>query len=285
MKKKIYFRPQIRSRHPSHSILRTQLPLMPFKSVIRFGSITEISDTVEKGGNRIEINSVQGIKNSASKLLMKQCFTAAEVRTANWWINNSINGQNFVNKALPNTGNVNIKDLTFPIISKSLYGSRGIGNTKHNTKEELEAWMIGKNLSNYIFEEFVSYAREYRLHITENGCFYTCRKLLKTDAPADTWQKHDDHCSWALEDNPSFKKPKNWEAIIADCIKAQKALGLDICAFDVGIQGAKDGVERENPKWVIYESCSAPSFGEITSKKYLEILPTLLTKKHNQLCK
>jgi hypothetical protein len=84
-----------------------------------------------------------------------------------------------------------------------------------------------------------------------------------------------------LEENPSFKKPKNWDAIVADCIKAKDALGLDICAFDVGVQGAKDGVERENPEWIIFESCSAPSFGEITGKKYIEILPKLLIDKYN----
>ena len=251
------------------------MPLFPFKSVIRLGSTTEIPDTIEKGGNRIEINPVQGIKNSSSKLLMKQCFTAAEVQTANWWTTQSGNfftiygGHESIDKT----------ELPYPIISKSLYGSRGIGNTKHNTQKDLEIWMVGKNLSQYIFEEMVSYTREYRLHITEGGCFYTCRKLLKSDAPEDTWQRHDDVCSWALEDNPAFKKPKNWEAIIADCVKAQKALGLDICAFDVGVQGAKDGVERTNPKWVIYESCSAPSHGNITSIKYIEEIPKLLIKK------
>ncbi len=123
--------------------------------------------------------------------------------------------------------------------------------------------------------------REYRLHITKFGCFYTCRKLVRSDAPEDTWQKHDDVCNWVLEENPSFKKPKNWDAIVADCIKAKDALGLDICAFDVGVQGAKDGVERENPEWIIFESCSAASFGEITSKKYIEILPKLLIDKYN----
>ena len=144
----------------------------------------------------------------------------------------------------------------------------GTGNTKFDTQAQLESWIRGKDLSGYIFEKFYNYSREYRLHVTKDGCFYTCRKLVKNDAPEDTWQKHDDVCNWVLEDNPSFKKPKNWDAIVADCIKAKDALGLDICAFDVGVQGAKDGVERENPEWIIFESCSAPSFGEITGQEY-----------------
>lgn len=273
LKKYKLFRPLVLSRHPSHSILRAKnqtLPLLPFRSVIRLGSSTE-SD------GRLEINTVQAVKNSASKLLMKQKFTEAGVKTANWVVYNTNEGIfNY-----PDGQGIEMSQLIFPLVAKSHFGSRGIGNTKFTTKEELEAWLPNKNLNNYIFEEFVKMTREYRLHVTKFGCFYTCRKLVKNDAPEDTWQKHDDVCNWILEENPSFKKPKNWEAIVADCIKAKDALGLDICAFDVGVQGAKDGVERENPEWVIFESCSAPSFGNITSQKYIEILPKLLIDKYN----
>ena len=269
LKKYKLFRPLILSRHPSHSILRAKnqtLPLLPFRSVIRLGSSTE-SD------GRLEINTTEAVKNSASKLLMKQKFTEAGVKTANWWTHN---GNDFIFQ-----GGIGA-DINFPIVAKSHFGSRGVGNTKFNTKEELEAWLPGKNLNNYIFEQFVKMTREYRLHVTKFGCFYTCRKLVKNDAPEDTWQKHDDVCNWVLEENPSFKKPKNWDAIVADCIKAKDALGLDICAFDVGVQGAKDGIERENPEWIIFESCSAPSFGAITGQKYIQTLPKLLIDKYNK---
>jgi hypothetical protein len=76
---------QIRSRHPSHSVVRNKIKL-PFRTVIRFGSTTELEDTIDKGGGRIEINTVEAIKNSASKLRMKNCFTLkAGVKTADWW--------------------------------------------------------------------------------------------------------------------------------------------------------------------------------------------------------
>ena len=278
LKKYKLFRPLILSRHPSHSILRAKnqtLPLLPFRSVIRLGSSTE-SD------GRLEINTTEAVKNSASKLLMKQKFTEAGVKTANWYTFSNYlfypNGDLTLGGTDQTRG---IETIEYPIVAKSLFGSRGIGNTKINNQEELEAWLLGKNLNNYIFEAFCKMTREYRLHITKFGCFYTCRKLVKNDAPEDTWQKHDDVCNWVLEENPSFKKPKNWDAIVADCVKAKDALGLDICAFDVGVQGAKDGVERENPEWVIFESCSAASFGNITGQKYIEILPKLLIDKYN----
>jgi len=276
LKKYKLFRPLILSRHPSHSILRAKnqtLPLLPFRSVIRLGSTTENTD------GRIEINTVEAVKNSASKLLMKQKFTEAGVKTAEW-------GRHHQNNNISEAGIQFFLDeggqgISFPIVAKSHFGSRGIGNTKFNTKEELEAWLPNKNFNNYIFEAFVKMTREYRLHVTKFGCFYTCRKLVKSDAPEDTWQRHDDVCNWVLEENPSFKKPKNWDDIVADCVKAKDALGLDICAFDVGVQGAKDGIERENPEWVIFESCSAPSFGAVTGQKYIEILPKLLIDKYN----
>ena len=276
-KYKLYY-PMVCSRHPSHSILRAKnqtLPLLPFRSVIRLGSSTE-SD------GRLEINTIQAVKNSASKLLMKQKFTEAGVKTANWYTFSNYlfypNGDLTLGGTDQTRG---IETIEYPIVAKSLFGSRGIGNTIINNQEELEAWLPNKNLNNYIFEKFVKMTREYRLHVTKFGCFYTCRKLVRSDAPEDTWQKHDDVCNWVLEENPSFKKPKNWDAIVADCIKAKDALGLDICAFDVGVQGAKDGVERENPEWIIFESCSAPSFGAVTGQKYIEILPKLLIDKYN----
>ena len=278
LKKYKLFRPLILSRHPSHSILRAKnqtLPLLPFRSVIRLGSSTE-SD------GRLEINTTEAVKNSASKLLMKQKFTEAGVKTANWYTFSNYlfypNGDLTLGGTDQTRG---IETIEYPIVAKSLFGSRGIGNTKINNQEELEAWLPNKNLNNYIFEEFVKMTREYRLHVTKFGCFYTCRKLVRSDAPEDTWQKHDDVCNWVLEENPSFKKPKNWDAIVADCIKAKDALGLDICAFDVGVQGAKDGIERENPEWIIFESCSAASFGAITGQEYIKILPKLLIDKYN----
>lgn len=258
------FRPLVLTRHPSHSPLRRGLPLLPFRAVVRLGSTTASM-------RRIECNSIQGVKNSSSKLLMKQCFTRAGVKTANWM--SGYDGQRAI---------ADWASGKYPVVAKSHHGSRGVGNFKLDTPGGLEEWMRGKTLSHYIFEEFVDMSREYRLHVTSEGCFYACRKLLKSDAPQNTWQRHDDVCSWALETNPSFKKPANWSAIIADCVKAQKALGLDICAFDVMVQGSKDGMERKSPEWIICESCSAPSFGEITTQKYMQEIPKLLRRKYAQ---
>lgn len=280
-KKLTAFRPKVFSRHPSHSNLRSELPLFRFRSVIRLGSTT--SGAIFKP--QVEINSIQGVINSANKFLMKQCFNQANIKTADWYTFNSANSEiMFLDRKL--NASVSINDLPYPILSKHIHGSRGTGNVKHNTPEELKAWMVDKDLSNYIFEKFYTYFREYRLHVTENGCFYTCRKMLKNDTPENKrFQRHDDNCVWILQDNEKFDEPINFNDIIQDCVKALKQLGLDIGAFDVKVQSATNskGQRRKSCEYIIIESCSAPSFGTLTHKHYLQQLTNLIILKWKEM--
>jgi len=280
-KKVTRFRPRIRSRHPSHKILRSRfknLPLLPFRSVIRLGSTTSTPE-----GIKVELNTVEAVRNSSSKLLMKQCFTENNVQTAKWWLHTAGAFTDQSTREL-----IQSVDLPFPIVAKSFYGSRNRGNTKINNVEELNSWMEGKNLSNYLFEVFHNYAREYRLHVSKNGCFYACRKVLKRDTPDDhKWYRNDDHCNWIREDSDNqelFDKPVNWDNIIDECVKAVKAVGLDFGAVDLRIQSStdSDGNERSNPHFIIVEINSAPSFGQITSEKYINEIPKLLKQKYEQ---
>ena len=88
--------------------------------------------------------------------------------------------------------------------SKHIHGSRGTGNVKHDKPQDLQNWLEGKNLNNYIFEKYYTYSREYRLHVTNEGCFYTCRKMLKNGTPENKrFQRHDDNCVWILQDKVS----------------------------------------------------------------------------------
>ena len=134
LKKYTMFRPKILSRHPSHNILRSvykKIAALPYKSVIRFGSTTDLPDTVSNGGNRIEINSIPSIKNSANKLLMKQKFTEADVKTAEWVQVISNNVENLKTWA----------SERYPIVAKAHYGSKGKGNTLIKSQEELHQIM------------------------------------------------------------------------------------------------------------------------------------------------
>ncbi len=284
IKKKKYslFRPMILSRHPSHSVLRLadkNIQALPYRSVVRLGSTTECNDTIARGGDRIEINSIQSIKNSANKLLMKQKFLEANVKTANW--------TSYVS-------DVAMKQFTeengFPIVAKAHFGSKGKGNTLIKSQEELNTWIQGKTLSNYIFEKFMNYGHEFRLHVTEDGCFYACRKALKKDVPEDQkWRRHDDICVWFLEESPEFYKPNSWNNIVEDCVKALKSVGADLLSFDVRVQTPtdKDGSKRQNQDYILLECNSASSMdngtGELSvcAKKYIAEIPKIIIRKAN----
>ena len=279
------FYPIILSRHPSHRVFRHSEALKKLcnkRSVIRFGSSTELTDVFSVNKTRVELNTVEAIKNSASKLRMKNCFTEAGVKTADWWKLESMAGG--VNVITPNNPDMNmdLSQLPFPLIGKHIFGSRGRGNSFIKTVEELQAWVKGKDLSNYIIEKYYNFIREYRLHVSKNGCFYTCRKMLKQDTPEDKkYQRHDDNCVWIIEENPLFDKPTNWDAIIAESVKALKSTGLDFGAIDLRVQSAKDskGKVRPAPEFIIIEINSAPSMGDITIIKYNEELPKLINSK------
>lgn len=270
------FHSKIRSRHPSHNILRTQLPLLPFKSVVRLGSTTEVPDTIDKGGNRIECNSIESIKNSSSKLRMKECFNKAEVKTANW-VRSSKDLSTLTN------------DFELAFVAKSIFGSKGSGNTLIKSKAEYEKWLKGRDVNHYIFELYHNYALEFRLHISEDGCFYTCRKALKKDCPEDQkWRHHDDTCVWYTEKNADFKRPNSWNDIVSDCVKALKSIGADILSFDVKVQGptTSKGKQREYQDYILIECNSASSMSNgtdtisICASKYIEEIPKILKKKY-----
>lgn len=266
----------VRSRHPSHSAIRRKIETN-HNVVFRLGSTTPTSEVFKTAKNVIEINTVQAVTNSANKLLMKRKFAEAGVLTADWW-----NAEALENWA---------KDK-FPIVVKHIYGSRNKGNTLITTPEELKIWLDKKTnaqLTQYIVEKFYNYNREYRLHVTKDGCFYTCRKMLKSDTPEDKrWFRNDSNSVWVLEENEQFDKPSNWQAIVNECVKALNAVGLDVGAIDLRVQSREDQTKnntkviRKDPKFIVIEINSAPSFGELTANKYLKIIPTIINNKQNK---
>ncbi len=271
-KEVISLRPQIFSRHPSHNVLRGKLDRNTFTSCIRFGSETP-------SVCKVQLNSIESIKNSSSKLRMKNCFTEMGVKTAEWWTSN---GKVFFKSGNDKTPNKGFGDLPYPIVAKKHFGSRGQGNSLLQSGVALKAFMVGKDLSHYIFEKFYNYIREYRLHVTSEGCFYACRKMLKKDAPDDAkWFRNDSNCVWIMEQNEMFDKPSNWEVIINECVKALNSCKLDFGACDLRVQSAMvEGKKRKDvPDFIVVEINSAPSFGVVTAEKYKETLPLLIIKK------
>lgn len=258
----------ILSRHPSHNSLRKAIPTK-VRTVVRFGSTTVPGIKYE-----VEINTPEAVRNSASKLRMKNCFSKANVITPEW-------GELVKVKQATKEGLLTDTLIPFPIVIKHIFGSRGRGNYKIDTLEEYKAWIAGKTITNYIFEKFYNYSREYRLHVNANGCFYPCRKMLKNETPDDKrWYRNDSNCVWIIEKNPQFQKPGNWQAIIDESVKALKAVGLDFGAVDLRVQGRdKKGKEREAPEFTIIEINSAPGLGDMGVEIYKKMIPELINLK------
>lgn len=265
---KSMFTPQIRSRHPSHNVLRKTIGMFPVRSIIRLGSITQLQNDNKK---RIEINTPNAVSNSASKLKMKKCFTQAKIKTPNWYTSN---GKMFFQNGIDSTSNKGFNDLKFPIISKSLFGSRGRGNTKLDSIQQLQNWMKGKDLTNYIFEEFFDGSREYRFHVSTLGVFLTWRKLRKNDTPDNQrWFFNNQNCNWVSEQHELYNKPLTYDEICKECLKALNSVGLDLGGCDVRV--------NKKGEFKIIEINSACSLAEITALAYRKELSKLINNKIN----
>lgn len=261
----IYRTAQIFSRHPSHNGLRRQIRTGGKKVLIRFGS-----STVANNKYTLELNKIEAIHNSSNKFKMKNSFKAKNVKTAIWFTTS--NGKIFTEEL---TGvSIDINNLNYPIIMKHIFGSRGRGNTKIDTAEQLAKALIGKQFSNYIFEKFYNYNKEYRLHVTKNKCFYTCRKMLKNEtAKEKRWFRNDSNSVWIVEDNPIFDKPSNWKSIEEESIKALISCGLDFGAVDVRVQSKKKEAD-----FIIIEINSAPGLGIVGIDIYKKELLNLINE-------
>lgn len=251
----------IRSRHQSHRNLRRAKVKSNYNRVVyRLGS-------THQGRYDKEINSVESILNSSSKLRMKRCFDKGLVKTTQYWTDY---------KDIPIDN-----EETFPIVAKIINGSRGRGMVKIDNKEQFENFIRNRYHKGYYFEKYFNSAKEYRVHYhVGTGAFYSLRKLREEGAK-DRWYFNSNNCVWINEFEPIrdnngrfvkfsekrqdlFDIPANWNDIINEVGKAVKAVGLDIAAVDVRV--------KKNGEFVILETNSAPGLAEIGQALYLNLL-------------
>ena len=152
------------------------------RAVFRLGSITPTEEIFPRGValNKpiIEINTAESCHNSGDKILMKTLFTDNEVKSAEWL---ELKYHNLVDYDL----------ITYPAIIKHKNSCKGKGIYYVENKDVSDEFIQSHNdLQNYIIEKYYNYSKEYRLHVTKDGCFYTCRKMLKEDA-GERWHRHD----------------------------------------------------------------------------------------------
>ena len=251
---------RVRSRNFSCRLLREIE--VPIPVVYRMGSTTPLNKIFKKKLPKrvLEINSVQACRLSGDKYLMKKRFNHARVKTAPWFT---------VNKNDRNHQRIeHYLNKWDTIIVKRYNSSKGNGIYLIKNMEDYFNFLIQIQLEHYhiedfIFERYYTYTKEYRIHVTKDKYFYASRKMLIENAQ-ERWHRHGNNSIFIHEANPAFDRPENWDEIVQECIKALKALGLDIAAFDVKV--SKKG------KFIILESNSAPALGEFGLQRYKEIL-------------
>lgn len=250
---------RIRTRNVSCAPLKALQ--VPRRTIYRMGSVTP-TEKITSRTDYLEINSPEGCKISGDKILMKQRFVENEVPTAEYTIINQDESIEDFKTRL-----IDFLNQWKRMIIKHKHSSKGNGIYFIDSIDALNEWFENNRPQGFVFEKYYTYSKEYRLHVDDtNGCFYTCRKMLKSDADV-RWHRHENNSVWILEENEMFDKPDNWDAIVQDCVKAIRAVGLNIGAVDVKVQ-----THTENPKYIILETNSAPALGEIGIEKYKEEL-------------
>lgn len=251
------FRVRLRTKNPSARDLRTKLRevFSPVRTLVRLGSLTKLNEVFRPGVRVQEINTIEAIEVSRNKLAMHKAFDKLGVQHARLFRVGEIKNQ---------------KDLVFPILAKKIVGQGGEGMKKLDSIADLDKFLRGST-EGYYFEEYFNGAREYRLHVTKNGCFLVWRKLRKNNAK-ERWYFNNDNCNWISEENKSFDKPGNWDEIVQQSVLALKAVGLDLGAVDVRTQSTEG---HKKVKFIILETNSAPALGRVGTDAYLNEIKKL----------
>lgn len=200
---------------------------------LRFGSTTPFNSKFKY----LELNSIEGVKVSANKILMKHSFDTARVKHSEWITSNNAKSiEEFFLKHKV-------------IICKHKHSSKGNGIYYIDNLAYLKELISKINLSQHIFERFYFYPHEYRVHVDrKHGAFYICKKFLEDGVDVE-WHRHANNAGFAIV-NKLDEKPECWNNVIDDCIKAMSVMHLDIACFDILCS---------NTEWILLESNSAPS--------------------------
>jgi len=277
MKKQQYL--QIRTKNHTAQPLKNLIEVNQ-RAIFRLGSTTPTEEIFPRGIalNRpiVEINTAEACHNSGDKRLMRMCFESQTVKCAEGVeLEQVMSVEDWVDFLDSNFDGKEINP--FPAIIKHKNSCKGNGIYYISGPEDLDQFLLNNDSSNYIIEKYYNYSKEYRLHVTKDGCFYTCRKMLKEDAE-ERWHRHDMNSVWIMEENPLFEKPSNWDIIEAECVKAMTSLGLDICSVDIKVQSEKNKNRDGNPEFIILECNSGSSMGEVTLIKYEQQLRKILNE-------
>jgi glutathione synthase/RimK-type ligase-like ATP-grasp enzyme len=255
---------RIRTRNSTSRSLRRAI-LVDNWAVCRLGSLTSTEDCFEtpKRGV-IEVNTVDAIQNSRSKIRMKSCFTTKSVPQADaWYSTDQLNHS---------------ENFSFPVVVKRVFGFQGRGMKLINNQQEFDIWLREHphwSSNGWFIERYYNYAREYRLHVgTKVGVFLSWRKLRRRDA-TERWFFNSENCEWYGTEHAMFDQPKCWKAMCKAAVDALKSTGLDLGAVDIRVQSNT----QNDPKFIVCEINSAPALGEVGVEMYKDVIKKIVEYK------
>jgi hypothetical protein len=246
-------------------------------AICRLGSLTAIEDCFETPKGRvIEVNTIDAIQNSRSKLRMKDCFATKSVPQADGWTTRD--GKEFhpiFDDSLCE-GMMTSNMLPYPLVAKRVFGFQGRGMRLINSIDEMREFIDSHHdLSGWLFEVYHNYAREYRLHVaTKVGVFLSWRKLRRRDA-TERWFFNSDNCEWYGTGHAMFDQPKCWKAMCKAAVDALESTGLDLGAVDIRVQSNT----QDDPKFIVCEINSAPALGEVGVEMYKDVIKKIIEYK------
>lgn len=201
---------------------------------------------IRMGGNMpyanypIQINSVEAIKTSTDKLKMKLIFIQNGIPTSQ-------------------IGNVN----NFPVVVKGIKRSQGSGVFICKDEKELAAAIkkVEEKNNGFYLEQYFPAMREFRLHVSKwEGVFFEVEKKRNDGHYGELGViKYENHYNVR-----QFIRPANWEAIRQSAVAALKAQGLDIAAYDIGLDAQGN--------YAFYESNTGPELLKNTLEEYRKTL-------------
>lgn len=237
---------KLRVFSPNHSCAPLRGIMMNNRVLFRFGSTTPLVSKYKY----LEINSIEGVKNSSNKIKTKKIFDECGIKHSEWINSNNKNDLlRFFNEHKI-------------VIIKHKHSSKGKGIYFADNIDDFNKIINSINIKDHIVEKFYFYPSEFRLHVDiNNGCFYACKKVFKEDAE-DQWHKHANNSTF-VRVTQDIKIPACWDDIVKDCITSLKAIGLTIGCFDV---------LACNNNYIIVESNSAPSLANYGLTYYMNHL-------------
>lgn len=221
-------------------------PLAQALPSYRCSVVVRLGGNGSYGSYDIQINSQNSINNSINKSKQKQLLIEGGCKT------------------LP------ILDMPiFPCVVKGIV--RSCGTHVIVCRNEQEYNVAANKMQpcrGHIIEPLFEATGEYRLHCTREEIFFAVKKIKRN--PSDIIINHENHYNVR-----EFPKPRLWDQIKAECLKAMRILDLDIACFDVMYSSAND----TQHDFFIAEANTNPELLTNTFNAYTSALDKLIKAK------